>query len=302
MTFSSEGKGAGGDVVLGGQAGTGQVLPAEQKRLRGVHAQNVMAYPEPFLTRKHLSADTEPLEVVENVRLDSFQPRLCRAHTVRVNAKGQILGFDNAVVALFLLILYDPGQLPLDALKLVCAHRDRPQGSTPQAGQIDKGQLEGNGAVEVVEEIAPAVKDGLLVLVVRELVVDVPELDGFCVVIPCHLTNAILPHEQIRKAAGFEQAEAEQHGIAHAGPDGGTDVAGHGNILHQHRVNCHAYHNEKRLEAQGKKGTQIVLPHLSPFPVDHGCHWNGCYGGDEEHFNHSSIGNNKNADGDGPGA
>ena len=36
------------------------------------------------------------------------------------------------------------------------------------------------------------------------------------------------------KAAGFEQAEAEQHGIAHAGPDGGTNVAGYGNVLYQH--------------------------------------------------------------------
>ena len=88
----------------------------------------------------------------------------------------------------------------MDALKLVCAHRDRPQGSAPQAGQVDKGQLEGNGAVEIIEEIAPAVKDGLFVLVVRELVVDVPELDGFCVVILCHLTNPIRAHEQIRDA------------------------------------------------------------------------------------------------------
>ena len=36
------------------------------------------------------------------------------------------------------------------------------------------------------------------------------------------------------KAAGFEQAEAEQHRVAHAGPDGGADVAGHRDILHQH--------------------------------------------------------------------
>ena len=33
--------------------------------------------------------------------------------------------------------------------------------------------------VKVVEEITPAVEDGLLVLIVRELIVDVPELNGF---------------------------------------------------------------------------------------------------------------------------
>lgn len=157
-----------------------------------------MANLEPFLAVQHLGADAELFEVVENVRLDPFQPGLGRAHTVRVNPKSQILGLDNAVVALFLLVPDHLRQLPLDTFKLVCAHRDRPQGSAPQAGQVDKGQLEGNRAVEVVEKIAPAVKDGLLVLVVRELVVDVPELDGFCVVILRHLTNPIRSHEQIR--------------------------------------------------------------------------------------------------------
>ena len=159
-----------------------------------------MANLEPFLTRKHLGTDTELFEVIENIRLDPFQPGFGTAYTVSINPEGQILGFDNAVIALFLLILNDPGQLPLDALKLVCAHRDRLQGSAPQAGQVDKGQLEGNGAVKIIEEIAPAVKDGLFVLVVRELVVNVPELDGFRVVILRHLTNPIRAHEQIGNA------------------------------------------------------------------------------------------------------
>ena len=61
-----------------------------------------MAYPEPFLPVQHLSADAELFEIVENIRLDSFQPGLCLTNTVRVNAKGQVLGFDDAVVALFL--------------------------------------------------------------------------------------------------------------------------------------------------------------------------------------------------------
>ena len=74
------------------------------------------------------------------------------------------------------------------------------------------------------------------------------------------------------QAAGLEQAEAEQHRIAHTGPDGGADVAGHGDILYQHRVDRYADHNEKCLKSQGKEGAQIVLPHLAPFPVDHGCH------------------------------
>lgn len=61
----------------------------------------------------------------------------------------------KTAVKLFLLVPDHLRQLPLDTFKLVCAHRDRPQGSAPQAGQVDKGQLEGNRAVEVVEKIAP---------------------------------------------------------------------------------------------------------------------------------------------------
>ena len=44
------------------------------------------------------------------------------------------------------------------------------------AARFKKGQLETDGAVKVVEEIAPAFKDGGLVLVLAELVVDVLEL------------------------------------------------------------------------------------------------------------------------------
>ena len=54
------------------------------------------------------------------------------------------------------------------------------------------------------------------------------------------------------KAAGFEQAEAEQHCVAHAGPDGVADLPGYGDVLHQHGVDRHADHNEKCLKAQSE--------------------------------------------------
>lgn len=60
--------------------------------------------------------------------------------------------------------------------------------------QVQKGQLELNGAVEVVEEIAPALEDRCLVLVLRELIVDVLELDGLCVAAACHTADAVRPH------------------------------------------------------------------------------------------------------------
>ena len=104
------------------------------------------------------------------------------------------------------------------------------------------------------------------------------------------------------KAAGFEQAEAEQHRVTHAGPDGGAYIGGYGDVLHQHRVDRHTDHNEKCLKAQGEQGAQIVLSHLTPFPVCHGRHGDGCHGSHQIYLNHASINDNENADGDCPGA
>ena len=50
--------------------------------------------------------------------------RVGRADVVGINAKGEILGFHDAVVSLCLLHLNNSRQLPLDAFKLVRAQRD----------------------------------------------------------------------------------------------------------------------------------------------------------------------------------
>ena len=44
----------------------------------------------PFLTRKHLGTDTELFEVIENIRLDPFQPGFGTAYTVSIDPEGQI--------------------------------------------------------------------------------------------------------------------------------------------------------------------------------------------------------------------
>ena len=66
--------------------------------------------------------------------------------------------------------------------------------------EVQKRQLELNRAVEVVEKITPALKNRGLVLVLRELVVDVLELDGFRVAAIRHLTDAVRPHPLIGDA------------------------------------------------------------------------------------------------------
>ena len=67
--------------------------------------------------------------------------------------------------------------------------------------------------------------------------------------------------------AGFEQAEAEQHGIAHAPPYRADGVAACGDALYQNRIDGNTDENEQSLKAHGKQGLQIVLPGAAQLPV-----------------------------------
>ena len=81
-------------------------------------------------------------------------------------------------------------------------------------------------------------------------------------------------------APSFEQREAQEDRVPHAPPDGaGNIVATQRNALHQYRVDPHANHNEKRLEAQGQQGAEIVLPRVAPLPVHHRGKGDGTYRG-----------------------
>ena len=66
-----------------------------------------------------------------------------------------------------------------DAVKFIALGRDvdAVRIAVPAGGQVEEGKLKSDGAVEVVEEVAPAFKDGCFILVLRKLVVNVLVLD-----------------------------------------------------------------------------------------------------------------------------
>ena len=97
--------------------------------------------------------------------------------------------------------------------------------------------------------------------------------------------------------ARFEQAEAQQHRIAHCQPNCAGHVARRGNALDQNRVNAHDHHNQKRLKAQRQQRFQIVLPDIAPFSVCHGSKRDGSQRGHKIYFNHSPVDHQHNADG-----
>ena len=71
-------------------------------------------------------------------------------------------------------------------------------------------------------------------------------------------------------APGLEQAEAQQHRIAHTAPYRPGNVGGEGDALHQDGVDARHHHYQERLEAQGEQGFQVALPHAPPLAVADG--------------------------------
>ena len=96
--------------------------------------------------------------------------------------------------------------------------------------------------------------------------------------------------------ARLEERKAQQHGVAHAGPDGLADVLVHSDILHEHSIDRDADDNEKRLKAERQQAAQIIFTALAPLLVHHGRHRDWCNRGREIDLDHASIDDDKDAD------
>lgn len=67
--------------------------------------------------------------------------------------------------------------------------------------------------------------------------------------------------------ASLEQAEAEQHGVAHAAPYRTDGVAARGDALYQHRIDSHADKDQQPLKANSEQGLQVVLSSIAKLPI-----------------------------------
>ena len=140
--------------------------------------------------------DTEPAEVVEKVILHMDEPGLCLPHAVRLNAEGQVPGLGQAVVALLQLGLQHLAVFAPDGIKCVLLVRD------PDAlfkafrigRHVQEGQFKMNRAVEEVQETAPFLKNGRLVLVLRQLIVDVLIMDRLGVIVIRNPADTVREH------------------------------------------------------------------------------------------------------------
>ena len=195
-------KGAGCDKVLDRQPGGCQPVPRELERHFLIHMEHPVHHAQTLHAVQQICRHAQTLEVIENVRFNAFQTGLCGAKRFCFYAKGEILGLNQTVIAARKLTLQHLRVFGADAVKIVApgGNGHAPGKAVLRCGNIHEGKLKLDGAVKVVEEVAPAVKDGGFILVLVELIVDVLKLNGFGIGIVRHAADAVREHPLKRDA------------------------------------------------------------------------------------------------------
>ena len=74
---------------------------------------------KPRFAVQRLRVNAHPLEIAQQLRFDAFQPRLCVAHTVRLDGERQVFRLAQAVIAPCELVLEHLRIFLADAVKIV---------------------------------------------------------------------------------------------------------------------------------------------------------------------------------------
>ena len=158
-----------------------------------------MKHFQTLIAGKRLSSYAEGFEVVENISLNSFELGLCSTQRVSLNAEGDVLALEQAIVTLGELFLQHTGIFSADVVELVILFRDIDPllELMDIRSLIDEGELNEDRAVEIVGEVTPILKDGGLVLILSKLVVNIVETDGLGVEAAVYLADTVTAHLHI---------------------------------------------------------------------------------------------------------
>ena len=138
------------------------------------------------------------MEVAHHVRLHPVKPGPGGGDALGGHAKGDIFGAFNPVVGAGNLAFQHPHELAPDAVKIVRLGGDVHMVAAGGVGAaVDKGELDGERAVEVVEERAPPAEYRGLILGGCHGVVDVLIFHGLCVEPAGELAHAVRVHRHI---------------------------------------------------------------------------------------------------------
>ena len=179
-TVGLERKRGRSNEVLYGQTGFNKVLPVKEELVVITHVEHGVHQAKSFLAVQRGCHNTQTAEVVEQVIFDVVQSRLCLFHGACFNAESQILGLCQTVVALRKLLFQDLTVFSTGRIEIILTERDTDAlfKALRIGTHIHKRQFKLDGAIEEVQETAPLVKDGSLIFLLCQLIVDVLKLNG----------------------------------------------------------------------------------------------------------------------------
>ena len=193
---------SGCNGILYGKAAFYKVFPVEVELVGTVHVQHPVHQPQALRTVQRLCQNAQPVKVVHQVVLDVLQPGFDLRHAVALDAVGQEFGLGQTVVALGKLLPQHLAVLGSHIIKAILLVRDA-DGLLEVCGiggGIHERQFKVDRAVEKVEKTAPFLKNGGLILLLRQLIVDILILDGAGVVAGTDTAGAVLKHPLERDA------------------------------------------------------------------------------------------------------
>ena len=117
-------KAAWSNEILCAQSGRSEPVPVEAERRLIVHMKHVIHDFQSFFAVQRRRRNTQPLEVVHQVDLNSFQTGLCFLDISRFDTESNVFRFHQAIVALGQLILKHFGVFLADIVKAVISVRD----------------------------------------------------------------------------------------------------------------------------------------------------------------------------------
>ena len=191
-----EGKGGGCNGILRRKPTFYEVFPVEMKLGCAVHVEHIVHEFQPLDTVQGLCLHPQSVKVVEQIVLDVVEPGLDLRHAFTLHTKGDELGLGQTIIALGKLLAQHLGILRTNIVETIPLVRDADAFFKLGAVgcHVHEGQFKLDAGIEEVQETAPFLKDGGLVLLLGKLIIDILILDGAGVVVGLHPAGAILKH------------------------------------------------------------------------------------------------------------
>jgi len=191
-----EGKGGRRNSILHRKPTFYEVFPVEVKLAGTVHVEHIVHEFQPLDTVQGLCLHPQSVKVVEQIVLDVVEPGLDLRHAFTLHTKGDELGLSQTIIALGKLLTQHLRILGANIVKAIFLVRDADALLKLCAVRchVHKGQFKLDAGIEEVQETAPFLENGGLVLLLGELIIDVLILDSAGVVVGFYPAGAILEH------------------------------------------------------------------------------------------------------------